>query len=104
MKELIEAAKSVIEARVYTGVHREQLRAAVERAEKPPAGFDEWWSRNSKYCTTPHLTHDCWTTAQQAERERIRDIIKAVGVQGNSDDWFNACDTILERIDESHSN
>lgn len=32
--------------------------------------------------------------------ERIRAIIKAVGVQGNHDQWFDACDKIMKAIDE----
>lgn len=42
---------------------------------------------------------DAYRQGQHAERERIRDIIKAVGVQGNHNEWFDCVDTILERID-----
>lgn len=44
-------------------------------------------------------TENAWIAAQQAERERILEIIKAVSVRGNHDQWFDACDRIMEAID-----
>ena len=92
MNELINAAKAVIEWWRHTDpsdLPIEQLIAAVERAES-----DENIDQINQEAMNIHMS------GLIAERERIRDIIKAVGVQGNSDDWFNACDTIMERIDE----
>lgn len=106
MNELLDAAKSVIDDwdsgdRWCAIAH---LRAAVDRAEKQEAvGFDWWWQRQGpKYCWDSYAetARAAWTAAQQAERERIKAIIKAVGVQGNSDSWFAACDTILEKLDD----
>lgn len=62
-----------------------------------PADFEDWWD------TSGTGTFDdakyTWECAARAERKRIRDIIQAVGVQGNSDAWFDCVDTILEKID-----
>lgn len=77
MNDLITAAKAVIESwdncsdRFSLGIEVDNLRAAVERAEKRDAvGFDEWWETN-----TVGFWKDAryiWTAAQQAERERLR--------------------------------
>ena len=42
---------------------------------------------------------DAYEKGQQTERERIKEIIKAIGVQGEHDQWFDACDKIMEAID-----
>jgi hypothetical protein len=40
------------------------------------------------------------TAGREAERERIRDIINSVeDVNCRDDDWYIACDLIMERID-----
>lgn len=100
MKDLIEAAKAVIyDWDKYQNVHHESvamLSAAVERAEKPPAGFEEWWDKYAdlKYKFVPiGQLRQLWQAAQQAERERIRAIIR--DVTGG----FGNCDRLMERID-----
>lgn len=45
------------------------------------------------------VVDDAYEKGVQAERERICDIIKAVGMQGNHNELFECCETILERID-----
>ena len=40
-----------------------------------------------------------WNAAQIAERDRIKNIVEQVGLQGNHDKWFDCCDMIMERID-----
>ena len=101
MNELLTAAKAVIadwDDRQVVGDRN--LRAAVERAEEPVADFDKWvFEQDVDNCGKIGLMELAWQAAKQAERERIRDIIKAVAVQGNSDAWFDACDTIMEKID-----
>jgi predicted oxidoreductase len=99
MSSLLKAAKAVIDAKYFPQQRAaiNALQAAVERAEKQEdVWFEEWISRNSGRFVSPP---EVWTAAQQAERERIRDIIKAVGVQGEHDKWFDACDAIMEKID-----
>lgn len=82
MNELLQAAKAVIDA-TSTGDRWcaiANLKSAVERAEKQETvGFAEWWGRNKKYCETPFLVYNCWTAAQQAERERCREIVITMG-------------------------
>ena len=89
MNELIEAAKAVIEMwdnspPVEWCQRRAALRAAVERAEKQeakpwtrpiPSDFKEWWETYAliKYGMGP--AYHAWSAGQQAERERIKDII-----------------------------
>lgn len=105
MSELLRAAKAVIDLYDYTGPVDEceainRLIDAVEQAEKPPAYFMEWWE------TFPLKTHDvvpavhAWeagfTAAQQAEREKIKDIIKGHASGG----WVRCCNQILEMIDD----
>lgn len=79
MNELLEAAKAVIERwdsgrGIWDAIS--DLRAAVERADKPPADFMVWWK------TFPLNTYGIvpafhgWEAGQQAERERIKEIIK----------------------------
>lgn len=105
MNELLQAAKAVIESwdRIWivgTDVKIKKLRAAVERAENPPAGFEEWWSFQGFYPVSKKYAKELWQAAQQAERERIRDIINSVlDVNGRDDDWYVACNLIMERID-----
>lgn len=109
MSELIEAAKAVINYEHdtnYCFVDRvSELRAAVEEFERQEAvGFNEWLS-TQKYTYQAddwleiNFGKSAWTAAQQAERARIRDIIKAVGVQGEHDKWFECADAIMEKID-----
>ena len=85
MNELIDAAKAVIDIWQNQGIfhvssdHMTRLRAAVERAEEPPAGFDEWLStHNSAYPADEWVEfgRDAYKAAQQAERERIKEIIR----------------------------
>ena len=63
--------------------------------------FEEWWKDNAPTPTTfdEELRFMlAWITAQQAERERILKIVEQVGIQGNHNEWFDCCDTIVERI------
>lgn len=81
MNELIEAAKAVIERWdahhvVIDGTLVADLRAAVERAENPPADYNEWTARHSGQTVSPY---ELWTAAQQAERERCREIVITMG-------------------------
>ena len=103
MSELLAAAKAVIEA-ADTGDRWcaiANLSAAVERAEKQEAvGFDEWFPTSGWNPECVEYILEVWQAAQHAERERIKKIVEAVGVQGEHDQWFDACDTIMEKIDE----
>jgi hypothetical protein len=58
--------------------------------------FEEYWGedRNPGKITAKHA----WNAGQAAERERIKRIVDEVGVQGNHDEWFDCCDTIMERL------
>lgn len=84
MNELLQAAKAVIAQWDRNGYPVElvmwepikQLRAAVERAENPPAGYGEWTSKNAGKVLS---AHEVWTAAQQAERERCREIVITMG-------------------------
>ena len=77
MSDLLEAAKAVIGEFGYLNLTRiEKLRAAVERAENPPANYNEWTARHSGQTVSPY---ELWTAAQQAERERCREIVKTMG-------------------------
>lgn len=110
MSDLLKAAKAVI-TRWETPLWKDvpatteyiyRLRDAVEQAEKQEADFDTWFVKNYEGVFDLAIYDSikaAWTASQQAERERIRDIIKAVGVQGEHDKWFDACDAIMERID-----
>ena len=102
MNELIRAAKAVIaewDDRQVVGDRK--LRAAVERAEKQEAvGFEEWWNEHVAFDEPHRKANDrkTWIAATQAERERIKDIIKTVGVQCDNGTWVK-CETIMEKID-----
>lgn len=64
--------------------------------------FEEFWvdaGWHIDFIDLKPVIQEVWEAAQKAERERIKQIIDAVGVQGNHDEWFNCCDTIMERID-----
>ena len=99
MQELIDAAKAVIaEWNKYQVVGDRNLRAAVERAEKPAAGFEEWWSFQGFYPCSKKYAKELWIAGQQAERERIREIISDLHSDG--DVWLHV-DSIRERIDET---
>lgn len=43
------------------------------------------------------VMNDAYKQGQQAERERIKDIIKTVGVQCDNGTWVK-CETIMEKI------
>lgn len=88
MNELLQAAKAVIDEWDVAGqlgqVDVNYLRAAVERAEKQeakpwtkpiPTDFKEWWETYAlnKYGMGP--AYHAWSAGQQAERERILDIL-----------------------------
>jgi hypothetical protein len=63
-----------------------------------PAGFLAWLeSLESRFnITAGHI----WEAAQAAERERTREIIKAVKEDADAHfAWEFCCDTILEKID-----
>lgn len=98
MKELLEAAKAVIDnwdKHWPLDKLLNDLKSAVERADNPPADYNEWTSKNSGKVLS---AHEVWTAAQQADRERIKDIIAAIGVSGKNECW-DCCETILEKID-----
>lgn len=84
MSELIDAAKAVIDLYDYTGPLDEceainRLIAAVERAEKPPAGFRDWWESDERGWYGIEIGAAAWAAAQQAERERIRARVMMLG-------------------------
>lgn len=101
--ELMRAALTAIE--VWS--HRDpetlpivaELRAAVERAEKQEAvGFEEWWGQQNEWHCYKDVARKAWTAAQQAERMRIKDLLK------QSSDWFEddqmaQANWLLEKID-----
>lgn len=58
--------------------------------------FEAWWGDDPKHGVI--TAREAWKAAQKAERERIKKIVEQVGVQGNHDEWFDCCDTIIERI------
>lgn len=104
MSELLASAKAVIEdldnPRVFNvrDVTEQQLRAAVEQAEKQEAmGFDEWWKDhgNGGY----HDSLEAWAAAQQAERERIKNVIAELLEPADRDPWIHYS-TLLEKIDD----
>lgn len=76
MKKLIEAAKAVIywlEGDYPSALHRDRLIAAVERAERIKHGiFPEWDVLNESH-------QNGIKKGQQAERERIRAKVLALG-------------------------
>ena len=105
MNELLAAAKAVIDRWdahhvVVDGTLIADLRAAVERAEKPSDDFMKWWRDSypiNKFGIVPAF-HG-WQAGQQAERERIKDLL------GQSSDWFEndqmaQANWLLEKIDE----
>lgn len=76
-RELLDAAKAVIDLYDYTGTVEEaeavnRLVDAVERAGKPSADFMGWWKTYplNTYGMAPAF-HG-WEAGQQAERERLR--------------------------------
>lgn len=106
MNELLQAAKAVIDADdIPTRCNAiSKLRAAVDRAEKQDAvGFDEWWDANAdlKYKFVPiGQAKQLWTAAQQAERERLKEIIKQFSSECSEDgEWVRCCNELLEKID-----
>lgn len=101
MRELIAAAKAVVDRwdnyqTVMDGRVIYDLRAAVERAENQTemtiAVKDYTDEISGAYAGG-------YNAGQQAERERVKEIIQAIGVQGEHDQWFDACDTIMQAID-----
>ena len=105
MNELIKAAKAVIEKwdlikPDQVPAYIKELHAAVERAEKPPAYFMEWWEtfplKTDDVVPAVHAWEAGFTAAQQAEREKIKDIIKGHASGG----WVRCCNQILEMIDD----
>ena len=84
MNELITAAKAVIyDWDKYQNVQHESvnmLSAAVERAEKQEAvGFDEWFPTSGWNPECVEYILEVWQAAQQAERERCREIVITMG-------------------------
>ena len=108
MNELLQAAKAVIDrwdnySTIMDSRVIHDLRAAVERAVKPPAYFDEWMANNS---TSEMRSADrvdlfgIWYAAQHAERERIRGEIETLKSNCSDDgEWRECCNEILEMID-----
>lgn len=110
MSELIAAAKAVIDnwdRHWPLDSLLNRLKSAVERAEKQeskpwtkpiPADFKEWWETYAlnKYGMGP--AYHAWSAGQQAERMRIKDLLK------QSSDWFEdgqmaQANWLLEKID-----
>lgn len=116
MKELIEAAKAVIECFYDTdtppATRVDALRAldtTVEQAEKAEKQEDivfyEWlksWHKANKYEGRPLAPSEktIWTAAQQAERERW---IKAVKLM-EEEHAYRYLDELLEKIDADNTN
>lgn len=108
MSELLQAAKAVIEywdAEATNNLQNEvidNLRAAVDRAEKQEAvGFEEWWVTPNG-CLNKYECETAWTAGQQAERERIKTIIKRFSSECSEDgEWVRCCNELLEKIDEA---
>ena len=97
MNELIEAAKAVIERWDMHGCVMEKvlidgLRAAVERAENPPANYNEWTARHSGQTVSPY---ELWTAAQLAEREKWVRAAKRMEEEHS----YKYLDELLEMID-----
>ena len=108
MSELLDAAKAVIEK--WDLIKPEQvpsyikeLHAAVERSEEQESvGFEEWFEPNYKMLAEL-WTGDCaktgWNAGVQAERERIKEIIKAVKEDADAHfAWEFCCEELLEKI------
>ena len=63
--------------------------------------FEDWMKKQD-----PAIIKDAfsaaagWSAAQVAERERIKEIIDAVGWKVKHDAWLDCCDVILERIED----
>ena len=101
MNDLVKAARDALELieKIDTAIYSTdevvgKLRAAVELAEKQEAvGFDEWFEKQLKYPTFEQT----WNAAQQAERERIKDVIAEL--LDPKDPWIHYL-TLLEKIDE----
>lgn len=82
--------------------YREWLKDRRDENIDPCRAYNSVYNLAVKYMTTlmEPLKAGSFEKGKQVERERIRDIIKAVGVQGNHSEWFDCVDTILERIDD----
>lgn len=94
MSSLLNAAKAVIDA-ANTGDRWcaiARLRDAVERAENPPANYNEWTARHSGQTVSPY---ELWTAAQQAEREKWVRAVKRM----EEDHSYKYLDELLEMID-----
>ena len=104
MSELLQAAKTMVEwfeSTTKEDAPVDDLRAAVERAEKQDvAEFEEWWGQTEIWPSEYTAAASAWIAAQLAERERIKDIVDTIGVQGEHDAWFDACVKIMEAIDD----
>lgn len=59
---------------------------------------DEWWEKQTMWPSESNTAKAAWQAAQEAERERILKIVEQVGIQGNHNEWFDCCDTIVEKI------
>ena len=85
MSELLQAAKAVIDnwacvSHARLGYYVEELSDAVERAEKQEAvGFDEWFPTSGWNPECVEYILEVWQAAQQAERERCREIVITMG-------------------------
>ena len=63
----------------------------------------EWPDERREYVTytsTILFARAMYERGQQAERERIKQIVDEVAWQGNHDKWFDCADAIVERIEE----
>jgi hypothetical protein len=105
MNELIDAAKAVCDQYDYTGTVEEceavnRLYAAVERAEKQDANFEEWFVKNYKGVFDLAIYESikaAWITAKQGERGRIKQIIHYQFSELVSD-----LSEVMEMIDDVH--
>lgn len=105
MNELIAAAKAVINHWDFHATWKLEpklstLRAAVERAEKQESSrFKDWWKEHSiewGWTLTEIDAERFWTAAQQAERERIKNIVRKAIPEKM---WVYE-QAILEKIDD----
>ena len=105
MNELLQAAKAVIEA-TDTGDRWcaiANLSAAVERAEKQEAAVQIWYRKHweaMEHKSRAWLSWEVWQAAQQAERERIKAVIRQFSAECSEDgEWVMCCDELLENIE-----
>ena len=62
--------------------------------------FRDYWLTHQDGGLMPHIdvAEEIWNAAQEAERRRIYQILDRVAIDANHSQWFDCCDTIVERI------